>query len=64
MRQDHHRSSAALYSRDDKFNSMLAQRTLAKAVAVAQGFRPDRRIASQRISKPWTRTGRGKVARA
>ena len=43
LSQGHHRDSAALYSRNDTFDSLFAQRRL--ALALSRGWRPQRSIA-------------------
>ena len=43
LSQGHHRDSAALYSRNDTFDSLFAQRRL--SLALSRGWRPERSIA-------------------
>ncbi|CAE7397758.1 unnamed protein product, partial [Symbiodinium sp. KB8] len=43
LSQGHHRDSAALYSRNDTFDSLYAQRRL--SLALSRGWRPERSIA-------------------
>ena len=43
LSQGHHRDSAALYSRNDTFDSLFAQRRL--SIALSRGWRPQRSIA-------------------